>query len=207
MKPNPRRLVVSSGLEAPASCRLTRSGRPKPATCRRPGLSAFRSSYQIFGLASLAIVSAGLLCAQVPWGYGPPPGGPTPNTPMAQRSAQTTVQSQVTWFQSSTRTASNYGGGGYGVVWQQFQMLQGAFNAFRATLTQQQLSWGANELAELDAGLGILQEAFTNYQQDVADGQSSTSAFNNMCQVLRQASGVWLQEFNSDCNRLRVGWQ
>ena len=69
------------------------------------------------------------------------------------------------------------------------------------------MSAGANELAELDAGLGILEEAFTNYQQDVADGQSSTSAFNNMCQVLRQASGVWLQEFNSDCSRLQVGWQ
>ncbi len=125
---------------------------------------------------------------------------------MAQRSAQTTVQAQVTWFQNSTRTASNYGAGGYGTVWQQFQMLQGAFNAFKATLTQQQLSGGANELAELDAGLGILGEAFSNYQQDVADGQSSVSAFNNMCQVLRQASGVWLQEFNSNCSRLRVGW-
>jgi len=164
-------------------------------------------SKQVIGLAGLAVFSAGLLCAQVPWGYGPPPGGLTPNTPMAQRSAQTTVQSQVTWFQNSTRTASNYGDGGYGMVWQQFQMLQGAYNAFKATLTQRQLSAGANELAELDAGLGILEEAFTNYQQDVANGQSSTSAFNNMCQVLRQASGVWLQEFNSDCGRLRVGWQ
>jgi hypothetical protein len=157
-------------------------------------------------IAGLAILSASLLCAQVPWGYAPPPGGPTPNTPMAQRNAQTTVQSQVTWFQNSTRTASNYGGGGYGVVWQQFQMLQGAFNAFKATLTQRQLSSGANELAELDAGLGILEEAFTNYSQDVADGQSSASAFSNMCQVLNQAAGVWVREFNSDCSRLRVGW-
>ena len=194
MKLNLRRLVLPCGLGA-------------PATYRRFGLSAFRSSCQGLGLAGLAIASAGLLSAQVPWGYGPPPSGPTPNTPMAQRSAQTTVQSQVAWLQSSTRTASNYGGGGYGMVWQQFQTLQGAFSAFKATLTQQQLSWGANELAELDAGLGILQEAFTNYQQDVADGQSSTSAFNNMCQVLRQASGVWLQEFNSGCSRLRVGWR
>ena len=194
MKPNPKELIAPSRLEA-------------PATCRRSGLSAFRSSCQVLGLAALAILSAGLLCAQVPWGYWPPPAGPTPTTPMAQRSAQTTVQSQVTWFQNSTQTASNYGDGGYGIVWQQFQALQGAFNAFKATLTQRQLSAGANELAELDAGLGILEEAFTNYQQDVADGQSSTSAFNNMCQVLRQASGVWLQEFNSDCSRLQVGWQ
>jgi hypothetical protein len=157
-------------------------------------------------LTALMILSVGLLYAQVPWGYAPPPI-PTPNTPMAQRNAQTTVQSQVTWFRNSTQTAPNYGGGGYGLVWQQFQMLQGAYNAFKATLADQQISAGANELAELDAGLGILEEAFTNYQQEVADGQSSTSAFNEMCQVLNQAAGVWLQEFNSDCSRLRVGWR
>jgi hypothetical protein len=162
---------------------------------------------RLLGLAGLALLSAGLLCAQVPWGYYPPPAGPPSNTPMAQRSALQAVQSQVTWFQNSTRTASNYGDGGYGMVWQQFQALQGAYGAFKGTLTQSQLSSGANELAELDAGLAILQEAFTNYQQEVANGQSSASAFNNMSQVLYQASGVWLQEFNSDSNRLRVGWR
>ena len=160
----------------------------------------------LVGLAGLALLSAGLLRAQVPWGYPPPPG-PTPTTPMAQQNAQRTVQTQVNWFQNSTQTASNYGGGGYGMVWQQFQMLQGAFNAFKATLSQQQLSAGANELAELDAGLGILEEAFSNYTQDVQAGQSSASAFSEMCQVLNQASGVWLQEFNSVCRRLQVGWR
>ncbi len=178
----------------------------KPATCRRSARSAFRADPLKLGVTALAILTAGLLCAQVPWGYPPPPP-PAQNTPMAQRSAQMSVQSQVNWFQNSTRTASNYGGGGYGVVWQQFQALQGAFSGFKTTLSQQQLSQGANELAELDAGLGILEEAFSNYTQDVADGQSSASAFNNMCQVLYQASAVWLQEFNSDCNRLRVGWR
>jgi len=166
-----------------------------------------RERRQLLILTALAILSASLLYAQVPWGYAPPPPMPTPNTPMAQRSAQTTVQSQLNWFQNSTRTAANYGDGGYGVVWQQFQYLQGAYNAFKATLTPQQLSAGANELAELDAGLNILGEAFTNYQQDLADGLSTSSALNNMCQVLYQASGVWLREFNSDCNRLQVGWR
>jgi hypothetical protein len=129
---------------------------------------------------------------------------------MSQQNARSTVQSQVSWFQNSTRTASSYGGGGgqgYGLVWQQFQALQTTFNGFKATLTDQQISAGANELAELDAGLGILEEAFTNFQQEVADGQSSNAAFNDMCQVLYQASGVWVQEFNSACNRLQVGWR
>ncbi|HVM49482.1 MAG TPA: hypothetical protein VMU04_15745 [Candidatus Acidoferrum sp.] len=133
-----------------------------------------------------------------------------PNIPMSQQNAQLNVQSQVSWFQNSTRTASNYGGGGgdgYGLVFQQFQTLQGTYNAFKASLSPQQIAAGANELAELDAGLGILSEAFGNFQQEVAEGQSSTSAFNEMCQVLYQASGVWLQEFNSVCSRLRVGWQ
>jgi hypothetical protein len=161
---------------------------------------------RLAGLTVLMLMSVGLLCAQVPWGYPPPPM-PTPTTPMAQRSAQTTVQSQVSWFQNSTQTAPSYGGQGYGLVWQQFQALQGAYNAFKATLSDRQISAGANELAELDAGLGILEEAFTNYQQEVSDGQSSTSAFNEMCQVLNQAARVWLQEFNSDCNRLRIGWR
>lgn len=159
------------------------------------------------GVISLSILASGILRAQVPWGYGPPPFSPPANTPMAQRSAMQGVQSQVNWFQNITRTASNYGGEGYGMIWQQFQVLRGAYSAFKSSLSPQQLSAGANEFAELDAGLDILQEAFTNYQQEVADGQSSASAFNNMCQVLYQASGVWLQEFNSGCNRLRVGWQ
>jgi hypothetical protein len=171
----------------------------------RSGLSAFRAGPVMLGLTALAVLSAGLLYAQVPWG-NPIPGAATPTTPMAQRNAKAIVQNQVNWFQNSTRTASSYGDGGYGQVWQQFQTMQGAFIAFKNTLNEWQLSQGANELAELDAGLGILEEAFSNYTQDVNDGQSSTSAFNNMCQVLRQASGVWLQEFNNVCNRLRVGW-
>lgn len=163
-------------------------------------------SSRLWLLAGLCILSSMLLRAQVPWGYPPPPFMPTPSTPMAQRNAQQSVRSQVTWVQNSTQTAPNYGNGGYGLIWQQFQILRAAFSAFKGTLNPQQLSAGANEIAELDAGLDILQEAFTNYQQEIADGQSGTTAFNNMCQVLYQASGVWLQEFNSDCSRLRVGW-
>jgi hypothetical protein len=160
----------------------------------------------VAALIGALIILPSLLRAQ-PWPYAPPPVMPAPNNSMAQQNALRTVQSQVNWFQNSTRTASSYQTGAYGYVWQQFQTLCGAYNAFKSSLTPQQLDRGANELAELDAGLGILQEAFSNYQQDLADGQSTGTALNNMCQVLYQASGVWLQEFNSVSNRLHVGWR
>jgi len=79
-------------------------------------------------------------------------------------------------------------------------------SAFKSTLTQEQLAHGANGLAELDAGLDILAEAFDNYQQGLAAGQPVGSALRDMCAVLRQGSDLWLQELNKNCSRLRVGW-
>jgi hypothetical protein len=143
--------------------------------------------------------------SQPVWPYAPPPPIAAPTTPSAQRNAFNGVKSQVGWLQNSCSTATSYGDGGYGVIWQQFQNLRGAYAGFKNTLTPQQLSYGANEIAELDAGLDILQESFNNYQEDVAAGQSTSSALNNLAQVLSRASGVWLQEFNRDSARLRVG--
>jgi hypothetical protein len=117
------------------------------------------------------------------------------------------VINQVSWFQNATRTASTYaGGGGYGLLMQQFQGVRDQYASFKSTLTPKQLTSGANQVAELDAGLNIIQEAFTDYQTAVANGQSQTSAFANMCQVLREAMGVWGQEFKQDCRQLHVGW-
>ncbi len=130
-----------------------------------------------------------------------------PNTGDAQRAALNAVRTQVNWLQNATRTAPNYGANGYGNVWQQFQGLRGAYGALRQTLTPQQAAAGANDLAELEAGLDILQEAFSNYQADLAAGRPVTSALNDLCQVLYQGSRIWLQEFNKDCSRLRVGWR
>ena len=158
----------------------------------------------VAGLASLvvlALLSPRLLRAQPPWGFAPP------NSPMAQRNALNVVQAQVNWLQNACRIASGYATGSYGNVWQQFTMLCAAYNSFKATLTEQQLAAGANELAELDAGLGILQEAFTDYQQQVAAGQSSSSALRRMCQDLDEAAGVWWNELNNDSQQLGVGWQ
>jgi len=131
---------------------------------------------------------------------------PIQSSPGAQRSAMGAVRSQVGALQNATQTAPDYVTGAYGLVYQQFQSLRGAFNGLTFTLNPQQAANGANEIAELSGGLDIIQEAFGNYQNDVASGRSPSAALLDMCQVLGQAAGVWLQEFNQDCSQMRLGW-
>ena len=152
-------------------------------------------------LASLALLWTNLVHAQVPWPFTPP------TTPMAQRNAMGLVINQVSWFQNATRTASSYtGGGGYGLLVQQFNAVRDQYAGFKTTLNPQQLNSGANQLAELDEGLNIIQEAFQDYMNAVANGQSDYTAFANLRQVLNEAIGVWVQEFKQDCRQMRVGW-
>jgi hypothetical protein len=152
-------------------------------------------------IVCLALLWANLVYAQAPWPFAPP------TTPMAQRNAMNLVVNQVGWFQNATRTASSYtGGGGYGLLVQQFQAVRDQYAGFKSTLNPQQLSNGANLIAELDSGLDIIQEAFADYQAAIANGQSDSTAFANMRQVLNEAMGVWVQEFKQDCRQLRVGW-
>src|SRR5208282_3323922 len=127
-------------------------------------------------------------------------------TPMAQQNAMNLVLSQVSWFQNATQSYSYSGTRGYGLLVQQFQAVRDQFGGFRRTLSPNQLDVGANQLAELQAGLDIIREAFTDYQTAVANGQSSQSAFANMRSVLNQAMGVWAQEFKKDCRQMQVGW-
>jgi hypothetical protein len=161
------------------------------------------------GLAALA---AGLLLSpragrgQAPWFGGPPAGSPVPTNANSQRNALNNVRSRVDWLQNATRNASGYVGTGAQMLGQQFETLRGSFSAFTMTLTPQQAASGANELAELGAGLDIIAEAFNNYQDDLASGRNPSVALNDLCQVLRDATSAWLQELNKDAARLRVGW-
>jgi hypothetical protein len=148
----------------------------------------------------LAVLCPGALRAQLPWPFVPQ------QTPDAQRSALEGVRSQVNWLLNATRTAPSYGAGGYEVLWQQFQALRGAYSTFTSTLTPAQVNAGANELAELGAGLDILQEAFGNYQKDLAARRSPAQAMRSLCQVMAQGSRVWMQELNRCSTRLRVGF-
>jgi hypothetical protein len=155
-------------------------------------------------LAGLVALHPCRLCAQ------PPGPFPVPTqvqiTPDSQRNALNNVRSQAGWLQNSTRTAPNYLTGAYDMVWQQYQLFRTAYQDFKSTLSPRQLANGANDLAELDAGLDILAESFSNYQEDLAAGQANARAFRNMCQVLGRATGFWLQEMNRVSSRLRVGW-
>ena len=58
----------------------------------------------------------------------------------------------------------------------------------------------------MDAGLDIIQQAFSDYQAHVGSGQPSYATLNNMCRVLNEALGVWAQELKQDCRQSRVGW-
>jgi len=87
-----------------------------------------------------------------------------------------------------------------------FQGVRSIYGTFKSTLTPQQVNYGANELADLDAGLDIIQEAFTEDEQDVASGKARSMALRDMCRVLDQGMAVWLQQVNTSSSRLRVGW-
>jgi hypothetical protein len=115
------------------------------------------------------------------------------------------VRSQVQWLQNATRTAAPLGDQGFANVWQQFQTLRNTYVGLKQTLNPQQLAAGANALAELDAGLDIIQEAFTNYQNDLAAGRSPSAALRDLCQIMAQGSRIWLQQLNKSCMALRVG--
>lgn len=129
-----------------------------------------------------------------------------PTTLDAQRNALNSVRTQVKFFRKSTRTAQNLATGASGMVWEQFQAVRRAFNSFKATLKPQQKAEGANELAELDAGLGVMQAAFRENPQVTSDGGSGPIALRSTWRVLDQAAGVWLRQFNKDSARIRGGW-
>jgi len=166
----------------------------------KPNLTKLGQPCRRFVVAALVVSLAGLAALQAQSPYV------RANYPMAQRNQMNLVLNQVRWFQSTTRTAGSYVGGGYGNLWQQFQAVAAQWGRFKATLTPEQLDAGANEVADLDAGLEIIGEAFADYQTAVANGQSEVTAFNNLRQVLNRGMAAWGQHFNLTCRRLRVGW-
>src|ERR1035437_1332974 len=151
-------------------------------------------------LVSLAVFWVSVINAQAQLPNAPP------TSPMAQRNALDLLLNQVNWFQNAARSASSYPSGGYGLMVQQFQAVRDQYNGFKGTLTPEQLASSTNQLAELDAGLDIIQKAFTNYQTAMANGQPSNTASANLRQVLNKAIQVWTDKLKQYRRQLRVGW-
>jgi hypothetical protein len=152
-------------------------------------------------LLGLGSMSAGLLCAQPGWPY--PMVGTTSDT---QRNALRDLRSRVDWLRDCTRTAPAAVRGGADLLRERFQELRGTYGSFRATLTADQSSRGASGLAELEEGLGILQEAFDVYEDDLAGGQPEPRALSNLCRALDEGVAVWMQQLNKVTSRIRIGW-
>ena len=150
-------------------------------------------------LVSLAVLWASVVYTQAQLPFAPP------TNPMAQRNALNLLLNQVNLFQNAVKSASSYPGGGYGLLVQQTQAVRNQYNGFKSTLTPQQLASSTNQLAELEAGLNTIQEAFTDYQTAVANGQSSNTASAHLRQVLKKAIRVWTQKLKQDRRQLRVG--
>ena len=150
------------------------------------------------GLAFLAYLLLAPL-AHAQWPYS------VPTTPNAQRNALGQLRSQITFFQNSAMNAPNYREQGYDHVNAAFQALRGSYGGLKSTLNPQQLSYGANAIAELDAGLDIIQEAFANFQNDVSAGRNAQIALRDMCQVLRQGTQLWSDQLTKVVSQLRIG--
>jgi hypothetical protein len=154
-------------------------------------------------------VALGLLTACAALGPAPlraqAPGLTPFNLRDTQRNALHEVRSKANWLRSGTKTSARFPQAGFDMLVQQFQALCAAYNGFKNTLTPPQFNSAANDLAELDAGLGIISDAFAIFQDELAQGRAGETAFRDLSQALRDGSALWLQEFNRACAHLRIG--
>ncbi len=151
-------------------------------------------------ITALAVFSPLELPAQ------PEPPLSSANASVAQRNAINAVHAEANWLPNAARSAPRYAtGNGYGLVFEHFQTFRSAFGAFTSSLSRQQVTAGADQLDDLDEGLGVFQDVFSRYEDDLASGQPAGKALRTLCDALRRGTGPWLREFNRVCNRLGAG--
>jgi hypothetical protein len=158
-----------------------------------------------FIVTTLAITSVLTLSGPAPVHAQFPTPYPAAPIPFSQRQLFDQLKMQLNWLNNATRTASNFGPGADTVLWNNFEGIRVGFGALTRSLSPKQLDYGANDLAELDAGLAIIGEAFTNFQDDLSNGRSVTVAYHTLCQVLRESMRLWAQELNRVAKRLQIG--
>ena len=64
----------------------------------------------------------------------------------------------------------------------------------------------ANAVAELDAGLNIIAEAFLPVEQEVQAGMVNRDTVIRMTRILDDALQVWEREFKKNSSRLNLIW-
>ncbi len=183
-------------IESPSSESGKSASLLKPSAA---GGAAAKWALAVLGAFLLAAFGPGFVRAQ----YVRPAGMASPDD---QRNALNAVRGQVGWLQNATRTAPGYGPNAYEMVARQFRALRLTFNGLKSTLTPQQLMYGGNDLAELEAGLDILEEAFAIYQEEVGAGRAPMVTLRSMCDVLARGSVVWVKELEKVGSRMRIGW-
>ena len=147
-------------------------------------------------LTALATLPPQSLRAQAPW--------LTPfNLRDTQRNAARGVRNTVGWMRNATQSAASFSGG-VDILGQRYNDICGAYDVFKGALTPDQLNYVGNQLAELDAGLGIIGDAFNIFQDDLANGRSDTVAFRDLSRALRESTALWLQQFDRMCGSLRI---
>jgi hypothetical protein len=164
----------------------------------------------------------GLLCfstqAQMP---GWQTGGPTPflqgpTLGATLRNASRAVNDQLRIVRRSASDVGrkahnpNYGTQGFYADYEglkfQFQGLRSTFGLMSNLALQAQQPRTSNAVAELDAGLGIIAEAFNPVEQELQAGMVNRDTVVTMCRILEDALNVWEREFKKNSSRLNLIW-
>lgn len=90
-------------------------------------------------------------------------------------------------------------------ILQKFDDLRASYMNFKTTLTPQQLSYAAAEIADLDSGLQIINELFTSNPQEAVTGQTLRDNMLVKMRALNDAVRAWCVKFRYDCStRLQI---
>jgi hypothetical protein len=130
---------------------------------------------------------------------------PSAPSPAAQRQMLEILWHQLRFLDNATRNATMFNTGADANLFRQVDAVRVAYETLKAVLLPWQLERGANDLAELDAGLAIISEAFPNFREDINRGRNEKVALRTLCQVLRGSFQVWKRQLDQTSDRLRLG--
>lgn len=125
--------------------------------------------------------------------------------PVNQRQLFNQLQRQLEMFADLTRNAVKVNQPPDVILWHEFERICMSFERLESSLAPIQLDRGANDLADLNAGLDIIAEAFPNFQKDLDRGRPVPEAVRTLCQVLRDAMKLWGQQLSRVAHRLQIG--